>query len=370
MANNPLAHLLAALAVVASTRASLRYVALAAALYVAAFSIYQSVLANAATIFVIWLLRGVLFEDANQDILTLNHAIRASIGALSAVAVGGMVYLVIVSTMGIEFDTDQAAAEAFQLGGVTKLPQALSLVWSGTRSFFVWPEAYYPDYLKAIQLALLAVAGIAALWIPRRPVTKIAGLGLLGLGIFAPRALQLVHPGGNYHPLALTAYGVLVAGTVLIALRFGRMAFRNLCIILAGFLIAGYVLQCNWISTVNYLNTVAHFNTLTQVLAQLRSLADAQWDGKQVAVVGRYDMSSAYPYRMSTGVANKYVDAAHLTALARILRDEATFVAADQTMPKVLEYAAQHAPWPAPGSVTVINGMGVVVFSKSPAAAP
>ena len=135
--------------------------------------------------------------------------------------------------------------------------------------------------------------------------------------------------------------------------------------IAAAILIAGYVMQCNWISTVNYLNTQAHFSTLTQVLARIRSLPDAQWDGKKVAVVGHYDMPSDYPFRLSTGVANKYMDAEHLNALARVLRDEATFVAADQAMPKVLEYAATHAAWPDPRSVAIVDGVGVVVFSKT-----
>jgi hypothetical protein len=162
---------------------------------------------------------------------------------------------------------------------------------------------------------------------------------------------------------------VLVAGTVMIVTTAGRAAWRNLSTIVATVLIAGYVMQCNWISTVNYLNTLAHFNTLTQVLARLRSLPDAEWDGKKVAVVGRYDMRSDYPFKLSTGVANKFMDVDHLNALARVMRDEAVFVAADQAMPRVLEYAAKHAPWPDPRSVAVIDGVGVVVFSNTPATA-
>jgi len=155
----------------------------------------------------------------------------------------------------------------------------------------------------------------------------------------------------------------------MVIVRAGLPAVRNIAILAAGFLIAGYVVQCNWISTVNYLNTQAHFNTLTQVLARLRTLPAAGWDGRKVVVVGRYDMSSAYPFRLSTGVANKYMDPEHMTSVARILRDEATFVAADSSMPKVLDYAAGHAPWPDPGSVAIIDGMGVVVFAKPTVAA-
>jgi glucosyltransferase GtrII-like protein len=368
MAINPLAHLLAALAVVFSVRATVRYVALAAVLYVGAFSIYQSVAANAATIFLIWLLNRILFGEAGEG-QTPRQMIRAVIAVVAGVVAGGLLYVAIVSMMPIEFDTDHAAAEAFRLGGVTKLSQAIPLVWSGTRGFFVWPESYFPDYLKAIQLVFLAAAGVICLWLPRRSAGKIVAAGLLVLAVFAPRSLQLVHPDGSYHALALTSYAVLVAGTVAIALRAGRTLMRNMAMIVAGLLIAGYVIQCNWISTVNYLNTEAHLNTLTQVLARLRSVPGAHWDGRKVAVVGRYDMPSDYPFKLSTGVANKYIDPEHMNALARILRDEATFAAADQTMPRVLEYAAAHAPWPDPASVAVIDGVGVVVFSNKPAAA-
>jgi hypothetical protein len=367
MAINPLAHLLAALAVVLSTRATVRHVALAALLYVGAFSVYQSVAANAATIFLIWLLNRILFDNASQGQET-RQLIRAAIAVVVAVVAGGLLYMAIVSMMPIEFDTDHAAAEAFRLGGVTKLSQAVPLVWNGTRSFFIWPEAYFPEYLKSIQLAFVAAAGLICLWLPKRLRAKIAAAALLVLAMFAPRSLQLLHPDGSYHALALTSYAVLVAGTVAIVLRAGRPLARNLAMIVAGVLVAGYVMQCNWISTVNYLNTTAHLNTLTQVLARLRSLPGAHWDGKKVAVVGRYDMPSGYPYKLSTGVANKFIDPEHMNALARILRDEATFVAADQTMPKVLEYAAAHAPWPDPASVTVVDGMGVVVFANKPAA--
>ena len=49
------------------------------------------------------------------------------------------------------------------------------------------------------------------------------------------------------------------------------------------------------------------------------------------------------------------------------MRDEATFVAADETMPNVLDFAKTHPPWPHPASVGIVGGMGVVVFSKDAA---
>ena len=55
-----------------------------------------------------------------------------------------------------------------------------------------------------------------------------------------------------------------------------------------------------------------------------------------------------------------------MTLLARLLRDEASFVKADQSMPKVMEFAAARQPWPSPQSVGVVGGVGVVVLSKEP----
>ena len=74
MAANPLAHLLVAAAVVFSTRATVRNVAIAAALFLAGFSIYQAVAANAATIFMIWLLARLLFGVTPFDVVAFGAA--------------------------------------------------------------------------------------------------------------------------------------------------------------------------------------------------------------------------------------------------------------------------------------------------------
>ena len=364
MVANPLAHLLAAAAVVFSTRGTIKNVIIAAALFVAAFSIYQAVAANAATIFTIWLLARLLFGGAESPFVS-RQTVRATIATLVAAVLGGLVYLVCVSMMDIPFDSEQAAETAFRLGDATKFSLAAHEIWAGTRGFFIWPEHYFPDYLKELQLALLAAAGIFCVWLPRGLWAKSAAVVLLVLAAFAPRILQLVHPEGQYHSLTLTAYAVLIAGAVMIVIRGARTLTRNVAIIATVFLVAGYVMQCNWISTVNYLNTFAHFDTLTQVLARLRSLPDAGWDGKKIVVVGRYEMPTTYPFTTRDAVAPKFLDARHMTYMARLMRDEATFVGADTTMPRVLEYARSHPPWPNPASVTVVDGMGVVVFSNA-----
>jgi hypothetical protein len=274
--------------------------------------------------------------------------------------------MVAVSFMDLNFDSSHAAGEAFNLSEGINLAYAASEIMQGTRSFFMWPENYFPDYLKKLQLLFMAGAGIFCLLLPKSLGGKIGALILLVLASFTPRILQLIHPAGTYHNLTLTAYALVIAGAVVIINRASRtVAIRNTSSILAFFLIAGYIMQCNWISTVNYLNTLAHYTTLTQVLARVRSLPDKNWNGKKITVVGKYNMSSDYPFKSATGVAVSYMDAFHMQHLANLMRDDVTFVEADSTMPAVLEYAATHVPWPSPASVGVVNGMGVVVFSAS-----
>jgi hypothetical protein len=56
----------------------------------------------------------------------------------------------------------------------------------------------------------------------------------------------------------------------------------------------------------------------------------------------------------------------HMSLLARLLRDEASFVEADRAMSRVMEFAATREPWPSPQSVGIVDGVGVVVLSKKP----
>jgi hypothetical protein len=100
---------------------------------------------------------------------------------------------------------------------------------------------------------------------------------------------------------------------------------------------------------------------LAQVVVRASSLPDK----KKIVVVGKYKMSSDYPFECANGVAVSYMDAFHMRHLANLMRDDVSFVDIDNTMPEVLEYAATHAPWPSSASVGTVNGMGVIVFSKS-----
>ena len=367
MATYSAAHLLVVLAVMLSVRARVVSVAVAALLYMASLSIYQSVAANAATLFVLWLLSRHLF-GGNRNKLVSRGTAMATIAAAVAAITGGALYLGAVSMMHIDFDAYQSAGDAFKLHDAMNVPYAVPAMVEGTRNFFFWPEHYYPEYLKKIHLALLGAATLLCVWVPERLTAKVTAVALLVVASLSPRVLQLLHPEGNYHNLTLTAYALVIAGAVMIVNRAGPVIVRNASMVLTGLLVAGYVIQCNWISTVNHLNTVAHFTMTSEVLARVRSIPDARWDGKKIVVVGRYDMPSDYPFRPATGVATQFMDAPHMEAMARLLRDEATFVAADATMPKVLEYALAHRPWPDPGSVGIVDGMGVVVFSNRPPA--
>ena len=100
MATYPLAHLLAAVAVILSTRGTFIHAATASLLYLAAFSIYQSVIANAATIFVLWVLFNLLFGNEGKAV-TVRAMLRSTVWAVVSVAVGGILYIVAVSFMDV-----------------------------------------------------------------------------------------------------------------------------------------------------------------------------------------------------------------------------------------------------------------------------
>lgn len=363
MATYPLAHLFGAAAVFLSVKGRVVPVAMATLLYVAAFSIYQSVVANAATIFLIWGLATLLFGEERGS-LFFRKMIQSILGTLIAVIAGGLIYLAIVSAMNIQFDQYQDAEKAFTLSEGISLLGAVSEVVKGTRSFFLWPESYFPYYLKYLQMVFLASAAVICVWIPKGLAKKISALGLLSAALFAPRLLQIIHPSGHYHNLALTAYAVVIAGLVMIVVRAGSILVRNLALVFASVLIAGYILQCNWISTVDQLNTYAHTSTLNQIISRVWVLPAEQWDGGKVVVVGSYDMPHGYPFKSATGVATAYIDASHMQNLARLMRKDITFVPLDKTMPSVAQYAATHPVWPHSGSVGVVDGVAVVVLSK------
>ena len=363
----PLAHLLVALGVVLSARARVVPIVLAGLFFFLAFSIYQAVLANAVTVFLVWLLTRAVFSS-EPGAAPIGTLVRAAAAVLVAIAVGGILHVLFVSSLHIPFDSAQGADQAFslrsRLENGLQLAYAASEVLRGSRAFFVWPEAYLSQPVKALQGLLLLGAAVGCVVLPRRPAAKLAALALLGLVMLAPRVMQFLHPKGTFHSLTVTAYALVIAAAALVSVRLGSGLVRNASAIVVALLLTGYVMQCNWISTVNQLNTQAHFSTTTQILARLRALPDPNWDGKTVAVVGRYDMPSDFPFKPATGVASEFMTPTHMTLLARLLRDEASFVTADQSMPKVLEFAATRQPWPSPQSVGIVDGVGVVVLSK------
>lgn len=367
MATYTVAHLLSALAILFAVRARIWTVSLAAVCLFFAFSIYQSVANNAAAILLVWLLLRWL--DPNASGTDKRRLWRPLVAAALAAIIGGLTYVAVVKAMAIPFDAYQGAGEAFELGKGIDAIQSLRALIEGTRTFYLWPEHYYPLPLKLVQLALLAGALGVCLWVPRRPLDKLVSVLVLLLLAMSPRLLQMLHPHGHFHQLTLTAYAVVVAGALAILLRHVRPWLGNAGRILGVFLILGYLIQCNWISTVNLLNTQAHFHTLGQVLARVRALPAEGWDGRTVVVVGALDMAHTHPYRPATGVASRYMDAAHMDLMARLLREPVRFVAADAKTPWALEYARGHANWPAAESVTAVAGRAVVVLS-SPVSRP
>lgn len=367
MAVYPIAHFFVVLAVIISTRMRVINILIAALLYMAAFSIYQSVISNAATVFCIWILGKLIFDKSGDGFYNQETA-KSTLAVLLSVLLGGGGYLIWVSLMDIDFGSSHDAAEAFKLSGLFNLSHGISEVIKGTRSFFFWPENYFPDFLKKLQQVFLVTAVLICVWLPKRPVDKLVAILILGVTLVTPRILQILHPTGTFHNLTLTAYAVVIAGFALIIIRLGNNFVRNGLSIAVTFLVSGYIIQSNWISTVNLLNTQAHYSTITQILARVRSVPDASWDGKRMVMFGGYNMPSTYPYKGATGVANEYIDnkASHMPNLGKLIRDEMILIPVDQASPTIVEYAATHQPWPHPDSVTIIDGTGVVILSSEP----
>lgn len=362
MAIYPIAHLLAALAVILATRATIKHVILSALLFMLSFSIYQSVLANAAVIFGFWALTGLLFRQEGQTFFSVRMA-KSAVSALVAVTAGGLIYIAIISFMDIPFDSVHGADRAFTFSDGIDFQSAVFPIIQGTRSFFLWPENYFPGYLKKIQLIFALATAIACLWLPQNRREKFSAVIIFGMCLLFPRILQLLHPEGNYHNLSLTAYAVVIAGFVMIIQRTKQVFLKNVSTLLAMVLVAGYAMQCNWISTVNYLNTQAHYSTMTQILTRVKSLDVDNWRETKVAVVGSYKMPSDYPFKIATGVSSMFIDAKHMQQLARLLRENIEFVPVAENHHKALEYAARHVPWPGPSSVGLVDSMVVLVLS-------
>lgn len=363
MATYTLAHLWAAGAVAISVQRGSRWLPVAVLLFVAAFSVYQGVAANALTIFLGWWLTRLLLNQADTND---KNPILAAIGraALAGIAAGALYYWA-VSFMTIEFDAYQSAEKALKPGAGIDLKRAVPIVLHGTRTFLLWPEVYFPGFLKGIQALFVVVASIVCLRLPTSWSKRFGALAILGLAIMSPRCLQLLHAEGHFHELTLTAYALVVALTVVIVRRMQTTLLPSAAWLGAVILIGGYVVQCAWISTVGYLNTLAHLSTMTQVLSRLRAIPGTNWDGKTILVVGSYEMPRKYPYARTTGIASEYMRAQHMGRMAALLRDEANIISPSTADPRVMEFSKTLSQWPSPSSVGVFEGIGVVVMSKS-----
>lgn len=357
-----LAHLLAGLAALSTLRSTVARVLAAAALYAAAFSIYQSVIANALCLMAFAMVVRAMKTRASGNFVSRDN-LRDALGALLAVIGGGLLYLLLIKVSGIHIDSYQDADKAFSLSDGIQPALAFERLVTGSRNSLLWPENYFPLWLKQIQIALLLVAGTVCALVPRTASAKAGALVFFGLGVLAPRALQMLHPTGSFHNLTLTAYATLTAASLMIVLHAGATLLRNLAIVAALVLNFGYLLQANWMSTVNGLNWTAHQITMSQILARVQQLPTNDWDGKTVAVVGRLEFPDRYPFAKQTGMAVSFVDEEHFTNLSRLMRQDLQ-VRRSRDLPEAMRRrAAATAPWPAVESVSAVDGMALVVLS-------
>ncbi len=364
MAPVAIAHACVAGAALLGVRGTIASTAAAAALYLGAFAIYQSVAANAATVFLFWLLGALLYRKAPTATIPVREIARPLVATLIAVIAGGVLYFGSLRVLGIEVTTSyQNAGEAFDLTRGYDLARSAEEILHGTRKSLLWPENYFPLFLKRLQLALIAASFILAVWMSSGFARKLLVATVFAAALIAPRSLQLLHPDGDFHNLTMTAYAVVVAGALMLVVRSNWTPARNLALVAVIALLFGYVVQCNWIATVNHLNNVAHVSTMTQILARLKALPVEEWDGKHVLAVGGYRMRPDYPFEQQTGVAVSFIDSSHIDNLARLLREDVVFVSEQQASPTLLAYANNQPPWPLAGSISTFEGHAVLVLS-------
>jgi hypothetical protein len=359
-----LAHLLAAAAVLLSIRANVLSVLGAAVMYAATFSVYQAVLANAATLLAFWFLATLLFRVPDGAPVR-SVLLKPTVTAAAAAILGGLLYIALVAISGKHVSSYQGADEAFSLRPQFDPVLIASLLSQGARAFFIWPEHYFPAYLKVLQLPLIGGAALACLVVPRTWAARVAAIVVFAMALAAPRTLNLLHPGGKFHSLTLTAYAIAIAGSLMIVLRSAPALLRNVAVVVAALVVAGYVIQCNWISTVNHQNSVAHFAQATQILARVRAIGDPRWDGTTIVVSGSMKLLEEYPFLRATGVASDFVRATHLQYLTRLLRDDVKVIPIEEASPAAQAAAATLPAWPNPQSVAIVDGVAVVVLGKS-----
>jgi hypothetical protein len=357
-----IAHALSAFAILLCVNFTISRFLLAVVLLGFSFSIYQSVIGNAIAL--ACFAAVATLTSANNQTLSITAGLSRTLAIpLLGIIFGGLLYLGLVAMLGLPSDPYQHADKAFTLSDGLNLGTSIQLIVQGTRSFLFWPENYFPADLKAIQLGLIAAAALVWVFQPVSVGKKVAAAVCAAGGILAPRALQFLHPEGTFHNLTLTAYGIVVAGTVMVALRSRSIFWRNLICAAAAVLIFKYVMLSNWISTVNYLNFSAHQSVLTQILTRITDFPPATITRPEVAVIGKLKMPDAYPFLPQTGIATDYIDLAHLGKFSAVMGQPIKFVGEDQLPEQVREIAKNAPEWPAPGSTFSANGMAIVVLS-------
>ncbi len=357
----PLAHSLSALSVLFAIRSNRRLILLSGFFLFIAFSVYQSVAANALTLFLIWMLVSIVFDDRLGSVF-LQPMVRSIYAFSTASFLAGIGYISSVLLLGISLSSYQGADKAFDFNESVNMDisyffNALYDILTGSRSFYFWPENYFPLYLKYAQLIFLFTAAALCVYLPRNTKSKIAAVLIFSIALIAPRFLQLLHSEGQFHNLTLTAYALVVSACIAIVLRTGKIILRNLTIVTSIFIIAGYIEQCNWISSINYLNSQAHYATLTQILARIRSLEDKEsnWDGKKAFIFGSYEMPEYRIFKKAAGVAPNFIRPQEIQDFSHVLRDEMIFLNKDQVSPRVIQFVSERPSWPHPASAIPLS---------------
>jgi hypothetical protein len=362
-----------------------RGAAVGSVLVMLSLACYQAFIASAATL----ALAACAAELAKADGRGQAAAALRMLGRAALMFVsGGVLYAVSIkistSVFNIQLTTYQGAAGLLSFDWAAIIAGLPSVAWEtarflGMRLPSIYPESlYFTPTHKLMCLAVYAAA-FAGLWASGRMMAaRIGACALFLAALFAPRAVQVFHPGGNYHELTLTGYGVFIAASAAFAMNVSGRWPRTGVQAVVALLIAGFLHSNNVGASALVFDYQAIMHWGNRILARVEqhprySAPPAGAVRKAVFVGDLYKVSEWYyrgrPFVQAVGIADG-VPNIIFDAIFRLLRVNAsTDGLSDGSRRQAAAFAAGRPAWPHPDSVTVLeDGTIVVILDNSPAA--
>jgi len=381
--------LLACLGVEIAGRPRFAMVALACVLIMASLACYQAFFSSAVTLTLLSASLELARARSSPDIRDSAFSLARRIGAVAA---GGLLYILSVKAsvafFGVSLGSYQRADDILGISGISleSFRSGMRAVVAGSWQFLGIPVPGWTNPREvspyfgplARTLVLLVCAGaLAAIWTTARARwTKFGAVALLSLAFLAPRSLQAIHPGANYHELTLIGYGVYIAAAGALSLSVSNRHLRSGFQVLVLILIATFIHSNNVGASALVFDYQAIMHWANRVLDRVEQHPRYHEHGnlalRRVVFVGDlYSVSNWFyrgrPFVSAVGIADG-VPNIIFDSLFRLLRSNVT---SDGVPPdsrrQAIRYALTHDPWPHRDSVTILDdGTIVVVLGRPP----